>query len=195
MNLAQKIESYLFVSGSRMSTAQLAHVFSVSTPEIQEALEQLTAMLDGHGIMLVNDGDEYTLGTLPTSDDWFADIRKKELSTPLSKGAHETLAIILYQGSATKPEIDYIRGVNSQFMLRNLLIRGLIEKFSDSIDKRITRYRPSIDTLKKLGITDVTQLPNYDEYITSINQLLNTSSSTDSESIQESISDVDDENS
>lgn len=189
MNLAQKIESYLFVSGSRMSTTQLAHVFSVSTHEIQEALQELTGILDGHGIMLVNDGDEYTLGTLPTSDDWFADIRKKELSTPLSKGAHETLAIILYQGSATKPEIDYIRGVNSQFMLRNLLIRGLIEKFSDSTDKRITCYRPSIDTLKKLGITDSSQLPNHDEYITSINQLLNISLQPDTESVREIASD------
>ena len=192
MNLAQKIESYLFVSGSRMSTSQLAHVFSVSTSEIQEALEQLTAMLDGHGIMLVNDGDEYTLGTLPTSDDWFADIRKKELSTPLSKGAHETLAIILYQGSATKPEIDYIRGVNSQFMLRNLLIRGLIEKFSEVTDKRITRYRPSIDTLKKLGITDINQLPNYNDYVSSINQLLDTSSQVNTELAPEST--PDDEN-
>jgi segregation and condensation protein B len=193
MNLAQKIESYLFVSGSRMSTTQLAHVFSVSTHEIQEALQELTTMFDGHGIMLVRDGDEYTLGTLPTSDEWFADIRKKELSTPLSKGAHETLAIILYQGSATKPEIDYIRGVNSQFMLRNLLIRGLIEKFSDSTDKRITRYRPSIDTFKKLGITASNQLPNHDEYVTSINQLLDASSQADTESVLEDVSD--DENS
>jgi segregation and condensation protein B len=192
MNLAQKIESYLFVSGSRMSTAELAHVFSVSKHEIENALTELAEMLHGHGIMLVRDGDTCTLGTLATNNDWFADIRRKELSTPLSRGAHETLAIILYQGSATKPEIDYIRGVNSQFMLRNLLIRGLIEKFSDTVDKRITRYRPSIDTLKKLGITDISQLPNHGEYISSINQLLNTSSQADTDLVLETA--TDDEN-
>jgi segregation and condensation protein B len=192
MNLAQKIESYLFVSGSRMSISELAHVFSVSKNDIENALSELQELLFGHGIMLLRDGDICTLGTLSTSDEWFADIRKKELSTPLSKGAHETLAIILYQGSATKPEIDYIRGVNSQFMLRNLLIRGLIEKISDSTDKRITRYRPSIDTLKKLGITDINQLPNHDEYTNSINQLLDTSSQIDKEVVLDNT--FDDEN-
>lgn len=159
MNLPQKIESYLFMSASRINISNLSSIFTVSVSEVQDALDILENSLSGHGIMLVRDDKTVFLATVPESAVWFEDIRKKELSTPLSKGAFETLAIILYQQGATKPEIDYIRGVNSQFMLRNLLMRGLIEKSPDPTDKRTTRYTPSIDTLKYLGITDNNQLP------------------------------------
>lgn len=174
MNLAQKIESYLFMTASRSTFSQLAGIFDVSVEQINGALDDITISLQGHGIMLVRDDKGVLLATIPQSGEWFAEIRKKELSAPLSKGAYETLAIILYQGSSTKPEIDYIRGVNSQFMLRNLLIRGLIEKSVDKQDKRITRYKPSLDTYKFLGITDLEQLPSSEQFVLRMNEALGT---------------------
>ncbi len=57
---------------------------------------------------------------------------------------------------------DYIRGVNSQFILRNLLIRGLIERTDNKVDARIFLYKPSLTLLTYLGISKIEDLPEYD---------------------------------
>ena len=55
-------------------------------------------------------------------------IVNSEFDSELSKASLETLSIIIYKNTASRAEIDYIRGVNSSFILRNLLVRGLIER-------------------------------------------------------------------
>jgi segregation and condensation protein B len=112
------------------------------------------------------------MGTVPAVGEIIADLKKTELSVALSRGALETLVIILYHTHISKSEIDYIRGVNSQFMLRNLLLRGLIEKTESETDKRISVYRVTIETLQWLGITQPTQLPDYAEFHNEMEQAL-----------------------
>jgi chromosome segregation and condensation protein ScpB len=58
-----------------------------------------------------------------------------------------------------------VRGVNSQFILRNLLIRGLITRVDDPSDERAFLYRPSLELLAFLGITDIDQLPEYEDVL------------------------------
>ncbi|MDB4984022.1 MAG: scpB [Patescibacteria group bacterium] len=166
MNLTQKIESYLFYTGEAVSIKKLAKVFSVAEGEISDALKMLEENLTGHGIILMRNADEAMLATHPEMGEMIQDIKKQELSDPLSKGALETLAIILYKDGATKPDIDFIRGVNSGFMLRNLQIRGLIEKVPNEDDKRITKYKGTFDALRFLGITQVSELPNFSAFAT-----------------------------
>lgn len=161
MTLTQKIESYLFYTGEPVTIKKLATVFDVTQSEIQNTLTELEILLQNHGIILMKNGDEIMLATHPEMGSIIADIKKQELSDPLSKSALETLAIILYKESATKPEIDFIRGVNSGFMLRNLLVRGLIEKVVNADDKRVTKYRATFDTMRFLGISEISQLPNF----------------------------------
>ncbi len=79
----------------------------------------------------------------------------------MTPSALETLSIIIYRGPITKKEIDYIRGVNSGFILRNLLIRGLIEK-DESKEGRGVQYKPTLDLLSLLGISNLSELPEYD---------------------------------
>jgi segregation and condensation protein B len=164
LNLQQKIESYLFYTGESASRKKLANVLEVSVSEIEIALAELSQALEGRGIVLMKNDDEVLLATHPEMSDSIQTIKKQELSDPLSKSALETLTIILYKNGATKPEIDFIRGVNSGFMLRNLLIRGLIEKIPNNEDKRITKYRSTFDTLRFLGISDISELPNYETF-------------------------------
>jgi segregation and condensation protein B len=92
-------------------------------------------------------------------------IVKDELSKDLSTASLETLAVVIYKGPVTRKEIEYIRGVNVSFSLRNLLLRGLIEKVSSKLDERIFLYTPSIDALKYLGVTSVKELPGYEEVV------------------------------
>ena len=75
----------------------------------------------------------------------------------------ETLTIILYRGPLKRSMIDYIRGVNSQFTLRNLLIRGLIEKETDPKDERTYLYKPSADLFRYMNISDKKDLQEYNE--------------------------------
>ncbi len=164
MNITQKIEGYLFYTGEPVAVKKLAKVFGVTEGEIQDALRMLEENLAGHGIVLMKNGDEVLLATHPEMGDVILDIKKQELSDPLSKSALETLTIILYKDGATKPEIDFIRGVNSGFMLRNLLVRGLIEKIPNPDDNRVTKYRATFDTMRYLGISNISELPNFDTF-------------------------------
>jgi len=79
----------------------------------------------------------------------------------LGKAGLETLSIILYKAPITRVEIDYLRGVNSNFILRNLLIRGFIEKVVNPGDQRSYLYKPSLDLLSFLGVSKVEDLPEY----------------------------------
>jgi len=164
MTLSAKIESYLFYSGEAVSLKKLAKVFDVNEDSINDAVSELEKKLEHHGIILMKNGDEVMLATHPEMGEIISEIKKQELSDPLSKGALETLAIILYKDGATKPEIDFIRGVNSGFMLRNLQIRGLVEKIANVDDKRIAKYRATFDAMRYLGISTISELPNFETF-------------------------------
>src|SRR5690606_13566672 len=79
----------------------------------------------------------------------------------LGKAGLETLAIIMYKGKASKKEIDYIRGVNSGFIIRNLLIRGLIRREEESDDRSFS-YSPTAELLAFMGISKVEDIPEYE---------------------------------
>ena len=102
------------------------------------------------------------LGTNPEFGSMLEEMRKEELSKELSKASLETIAVILYKEGATRADIDYIRGVNSSFILRNLLIRGLVEKITDPADSRRYLYKPSFDLLSYLGLSKLSLLPEFE---------------------------------
>ncbi|HEY4498607.1 MAG TPA: SMC-Scp complex subunit ScpB, partial [Candidatus Paceibacterota bacterium] len=105
--------------------------------------------------------DEVMLGTAPELSELIQTLTKEELSKDLGKAGLETLSIILYFGPITRSEIDYIRGVNSTFVLRTLLIRGLIERVQNKADQRSFLYKPTFELLSHLGIKDIQHLPEY----------------------------------
>jgi segregation and condensation protein B len=80
--------------------------------------------------------------------------------------------VIAYNVPVKRSEIDYIRGVNSSFMLRNLLIRGLIERMRDPKDSRSYVYRISADFLKFLGLTSISDLPDYGSFAQKLEEFL-----------------------
>jgi segregation and condensation protein B len=101
------------------------------------------------------------LVTQPEFKDFLQSLDDGEIIKEFSKGALETLALIAYNGPITKSDIDYIRGVNSQFMIRNLIMRGMIEK---QTSQKSSGYCITIDALRYLGVTDVGQLPHFDTF-------------------------------
>ena len=162
MELEAKIEALLFYKGEPMETKKLASILSASSEAITEALLELEQSLQGRGISLLRKENEVTLSTHPSLGPLIETMRKDELSKELSKATLETLSIIIYKQGSTRSEIDYIRGVNSSFILRNLLIRGLIQKESHPTDSRKYFYKPTFELMGFLGIQKLEDLPDYD---------------------------------
>ncbi len=163
MTLDQKIEGYLFFKAEPVAYKELAGAFNVQVEHIHSSIEVLKHRLLQSGLVLVEHENAIMLGTKPELGPLFESIRKEELSSELSRASVETLSIILYKSGVTRSEIDYIRGVNSGFILRNLLVRGLIEKETDSRDSRKYVYKPTFDMLGQLGIGSIQDLPRYSE--------------------------------
>jgi segregation and condensation protein B len=163
MELESKIEGLLFYKGEDVQIKKLAELLKVNTDEIEEALKKLENSLSGRGLVLVRKDDSVVLGITSELGSIIESIRKDEISKELTKSSLETLSIILYKNGVSRSEIDYIRGVNSSFILRNLLVRGLIEKIVDPLDSRRLLYRPTFNTLSFMGVTSIEQLPNYNQ--------------------------------
>lgn len=165
MELHAKIESLLFFKGEPVSIKKIAEILSVKEGDVRDAILVLRDRLSNTGLSIIESGSDIMLGTNKDASSFLEAMRKDELSRELTKSSLETLSIILYKNGATRAEIDYIRGVNSSFILRNLLIRGLIEKNIDINDSRRYTYSPTIETLQYMGVTAISQLPDYDTVV------------------------------
>ena len=174
ISLEAQIEAVLFWNGEAMKISKLASIFSVEESEIENALKKLEGRPEENerGIMLVRKDDEVMLGTHPDAGELLEKLAKENLSKDLGKAALETLTIVLYKGSLTKSEIDYVRGVNSGFILRNLLVRGLVERIQNDKDSRSFLYRASFDLLQHFGLSKIDDLPEFDSLRNKIDEAL-----------------------
>jgi segregation and condensation protein B len=163
MDISAQIEGLLFYKGEEITVKKLSELLSVSIEEIEQGLDSLTQSLAGRGLVLVRKDDSVILGIAGELSSLIESIRRDEITKELSKAALETLSIVLYKNGVARNEIDYIRGVNSSFILRNLLVRGLVERVLDTKDNRRVLYRPTFEALSHMGVASVEALPNYAE--------------------------------
>ena len=176
-NIKKQIESILLFKGQPVSFNELAKLLEISKEEIQKHIQELSTEYQERGMNIISNEKECELVTSQNTSDLIKQLQKKELETELSNASLETLSIILYMGPITRSMIDFIRGVNSQFTLRSLLIRGLIEKDSKS---KTPTYSITIDTLKFLGLNKSENLPNYKEIKNELMQFIKQNSENES---------------
>ena len=169
-NLAGEIEAILFFKNEPTKKKWLETTLKKSQQEISEAIKELKLSLSQHGIVLMDSEDSVTLRSAPKYSETITRLQKEELSRDLGVAGLETLSIILYQSPITRAKIDYIRGVNSTFIIRNLMIRGLIEKTSNPEDARSFLYQPTFSLLSFLGISNINELPEYEDVRKEISQ-------------------------
>jgi segregation and condensation protein B len=124
--LPQLAESLLFAAGSPLSAAQLAEVLDVAEEDVVAALDTLSADLATSGLRLSQLEGQYQLVTAPEAAGAVERYLSQEARSELSRPALETLAIVIYQQPVTKLQIEEIRGIASDQMIRNLLQRDLI---------------------------------------------------------------------
>lgn len=181
MNLESKVEGILFYKAEPVLKTELLTLCKCTEEELVDAITALKTSLAHRGLRLIEVSESYTLATAPELSSVLEGIRKQELDKELSKASVETLAIISYYNGATRAEIDYIRGVNSSFILRNLQIRGLVERIVDKNDTRRYIYVPTTELLAHLGITSITELPDFESFHTVVTSAIEESKKQDTQ--------------
>ena len=171
--LAKQIEALLFVSGEGMSKHALAAHCKKSDAEVIKALDEIKEHLrENHALDVLEHENHVALVTAPSVSRMIESFAKEEFAGDLTRAALETLAVVAYKGPTRRSEIDYIRGVNSSFMLRNLLMRGLVERSRDTKDARSYAYRITPQFLKFIGLTSQSDLPQFGSFAESLNTFL-----------------------
>ncbi|MBI1961669.1 MAG: SMC-Scp complex subunit ScpB [Parcubacteria group bacterium] len=166
MPLQSKIESLLFVSSVPVSVSQLKKFTDAKKGEVAAALNGLAKEYGARkqsGMMLAVSGDRYQLVSHPDNATVVKAFLKSDITGELTGPALETLAIVAYRGPVTKPELEQIRGVNCGLILRNLLIRGLIERKESAGKLLLPRYVVTHEFIRFLGVSSVSKLPEYEK--------------------------------
>lgn len=167
-NLEAACEAILFHYGAPLTIVKLAKLLGVPPKECANTLAALSEKLTANperGLVLLMNGDEVTLATKPELKDVLESLMKEEFQESLTPAALETLSLVSYLGPVPRSSVDYIRGVNSSFTLRNLLIRGLIER-APAPKGGGYLYAASMEFLKHMGLKRVEELPEYEKYRT-----------------------------
>jgi segregation and condensation protein B len=154
-------EALLFVAERPLTLAELAEQASVPRMQAEGALEALGSDLEsgGRGLRLQRLGDEYQLVTAPEVGERLAGYAAREVAR-VTPAALEALAIIAYRQPCTRSEVDRVRGVDSDYVIRSLLHRRLISE----LGRRDTPGRPilygtTFPFLERFGITSLDELP------------------------------------
>ncbi len=171
-NLSAIIEALLFVYGEPMEIKRIKKILNVSEETVREAANILKEeyAAEKRGLTLIENVDRLQLATKPEISVFLEDFVKEEFKEELTPASLESLSLIVYLGPLSRARLDYFRGVNSSFILRNLLLRGLIERYPDPQKGNVYLYQVSFDLLKYLGISKIEDLPEYHKYKELINQ-------------------------
>lgn len=162
------LEALLFIYGEPIDIKKAAKMLDVEPAAVKAAAQQLQTRLasEQSGLALLEHEGALQLTTRSEFGGLLQTVLKAELHEALSSASLETLSIITYAGPVSRAEIDYIRGVNSSFTLRALLLRGLIARENDPARANAYRYSPSVELLRHLGITTAADLPEYERFRT-----------------------------
>lgn len=161
--LSSQVESILFISSKPMKIKELAKLCNRTKDEIEVALESLRNKYNEQesGINILINQQEVQMVSNPKYKKLIEGLIKEEIISEITQPQLEALTIICYRGPITKLDLEQIRAVNCSLILRNLLIKGLIEVEEDKIIDN-NKYRASLKLIKHLGINSLEELPDYD---------------------------------
>ena len=158
--LSAKLEAILFVAVEPVTSSQLAAALDVSPSVVERGLNELDASLLTRGLRLQRHAGRVQLTTAPQLAELIERFFGLEATTHLSRAALETLAIIAYQQPVTRPQIDSIRGVNSDSMLKSLLNKGLVlESGRADGPGRPILYSTTPEFLQHFGLGSILEMP------------------------------------
>lgn len=157
------LEALLFASEAPVEAERIQEVLDLpNAGQARELVRVLTERLDAQGraLQIIEVGGGYRLVTRPEVAPWLVKLARSRTRSRLSRSSLETLAIIAYRQPASRPDIDAIRGVNSEAVLDNLLDRRMV-RIAGRKDApgRPFLYETTRDFLVAFGLRDLADLP------------------------------------
>ncbi len=163
MNLLAALEGLLFLCGDDgLRFEEIKTILEIDAVQLEEIIEKLMTIYDStnSGIKLEKFGDIYKLVTKSKYNNFYKKLVEIEQQKPLTNAALEVLAIIAYNEPITRVMVDEIRGVNSSYIIRNLMARELICEIGRSdLPGRPFLYKTTNKFLDTFGITSLNDLP------------------------------------
>jgi segregation and condensation protein B len=157
------LEALLFASDTPVETATIREVLELESPDAaRDLVDALAARLreGGRALQVIEVGGGFRLVTRPEVAPWLVKLARARTRQRLSRPALETLAIIAYRQPVSRPEVDAVRGVNSEAVLDNLLERRMV-RIAGRKDSpgRPFLYETTRDFLVAFGLRDLADLP------------------------------------
>lgn len=165
IKLRDKIETILFIEAISISISEIAKKLKITESECLKILKELKNKYQKEqsifDIIVINDSAQLVVKKELTFfvKDYF---RQSGDSNSFSPAMLEVLSIIVYKNPVRKAEIEKIRGVNCSLILRKLLIIGLINQKKSDSNREGFFYTPSLKLFRKMGISRLEDLPDYD---------------------------------
>lgn len=163
LSLVAAVEGLLFVADEPVTVGQLAQTVDATADEVESALMALGEQYRGRGIRLQRSRNRVQMVSAPETASYIERFLGLELSSKLSSAALEALTIVAYQQPVTRADIEAIRGVNSDSVLRSLSSKGLIQELGrlETVGRPII-YGTTFEFLQFFGLDDLDQLPDLD---------------------------------
>ncbi|MGD8518610.1 MAG: SMC-Scp complex subunit ScpB [Anaerolineae bacterium] len=154
------LESLLFVADEAVPVDRLATILEIDLPEVEGALVELQQEYQTRGLRIQQKRQRVQIVTAPEASPYIQRFLGLELTGRLSPAALETLAIVAYRQPVTRAQIEDIRGVNSDSVLRTLVNRGLIEEVGrlEQAGRPII-YGTTFEFLQQFGLSRLDDLP------------------------------------
>lgn len=163
MNYKAIIEGLLFVSGEEgLSLEEISSLIEKNKKETSEIIKELYNDYDTkeRGMHIEFLGNKFKFTTKAEHKEYYKKLVEQEENSILSQSSLETLAIIAYNGPITRVSVDDIRGVNSSYVIRKLLLKGLIEEVGkEESAGRPRLYNVTSRFLDYFGLGNIDQLP------------------------------------
>jgi segregation and condensation protein B len=160
------VEAMLFASDVPLETERIREVLDLEDAATARALvEELIARYEAEprGLAVVEVGGGFRMVTRPELAPWLVRLARARTRVRLSRPALESLAIIAYKQPVSRPELDAVRGVNSDAVLDNLLERRLIRVAGrKDAPGRPFLYETTREFLVAFGLRDLADLPRVD---------------------------------
>lgn len=163
INTKAIIEGLLFISGDDgLTLEELINIIEKPEDEIKTSIKELynDYQNENRGIQVEFLGNHFKLTTKVEHKEYYKKLVENEENSSLSQSSIETLAIIAYNAPITRVEIDEIRGVNSSYIIRKLLLKGLIEEVGKSeLPGKPKLYNVTSKFLDYFGLGSLDELP------------------------------------
>ena len=160
LTLENLVESLLFVADGPVPVSQLAAALDVRPQQAKAALLALEESSQERGLQLQQNNGRVQLTSHPLAAAAIEQFLGLDSQQRLSSAAVETLAIVAYRQPVTRPQVDGVRGVNSDRVLKNLLFKGLIEEVGRSEGPgRPILYGTTSTFLQHFGLASLRELP------------------------------------